>query len=405
MEENSMMGTASEQLGISVRNWQEPGNLAWSFLHMDELFPSAVIRAGGAAASSAGPSGVGPGARRLKELTVTLPDGSVDTVAGVLAGTNTDAWLVMHSREVLAEEYFGGMDAGTRHLLMSVSKSVVSSVVGVLVGQGKIDTARPVEHYIPELVGSGYQGATVRDLLDMRSGIRFSEEYLDPSSEVRQLDEAVGWAPARGGAATLKEFLPTLELAREHGGHFEYRSCETDVLGWLCEAASGRPFAELASEVLWLRLGARHDAFITVDSSGTGMFDGGICATLGDMALFGAMIRDGGVSLGGERVLDTAWVDDIFAGGPDSAEAFAAGKESEGMPGGRYRSQFWFLSDDPDTAYCLGIHGQMVYINRRTGVVGVKFSSTALPVDPVAGPAAAAMFEAISAALGPATKP
>lgn len=399
------MGTSPERRTIDAGNWQEAENLRWSFQHMDELFPSAVIRAGGAAASSAEPSDVAPGARRLKELQLSLPDGSERTVAGILESTSTDAWLVMHGREVLAEEYFGGMEAGTRHLLMSVSKSLVSSVVGVLVAQGKIDTARPVEYYIPELAGSGYRGATVRHLLDMRSGIRFSEEYLDPSSEVRQLDEAVGWAPPRGGAATLKEFLPTLEQAREHGGHFEYRSCETDVLGWLCEAASGRPFAELASEMLWSRLGARHDAFITVDPAGTGMFDGGICATLGDLALFGAMIRDGGVSLAGERVLDASWVDDIFAGGPDSAEAFAAGKESAGMPGGRYRSQFWFLSDDPDTAYCLGIHGQMVYINRRSGVVGVKFSSTALPVDPLAGPAAAAMFDAISAALGPATKP
>lgn len=204
-----------------------------------------------------------------------------------------------------------------------------------------------------------------------------------------------------GGAGTLKEFLLTLEQVRAHGSHFEYRSCETDVLGWLCEAASGKPFAELASEVLWSRMGARHDAFISVDAAGTGMFDGGICATLRDMALFGAMIRDGGVSLNNERILEADWVEDIFTGGPDSAAAFAAGNHAESMPGGKYRSQFWFLSDDPDTAYCLGIHGQMVYINRKSGVVGVKFSSTALPVDPVAGPAAAAMFEAISGRFGP----
>jgi CubicO group peptidase (beta-lactamase class C family) len=234
----------------------------------------------------------------------------------------------------------------------------------------------------------------------MRSGIRFSEEYLDQASEVRQLDRAVGWAPrVPGDAATLKQFLVTLQQERKHGGHFAYRSCETDVLGWLCEAVSGRKFADLASEVLWSRLGAHNDAYITIDAAGTGMFDGGICATLQDMARFGAMIRDGGVSLGGHRILESAWVEDIFTGGPDSAEAFAAAKESEVMPGGKYRSQFWFLSDDWDTAYCLGIHGQMVYVNRRSGMVGVKFSSTALPVDPVAGPAAAAMFKAISDAL------
>jgi CubicO group peptidase (beta-lactamase class C family) len=391
--------STSDHIKITVENWQEPGNLASSFLHMDELFPSAGIRA--ASTDSANPQQRElPGdPQNLRGLPVQLPDGSDSTVEGILATTSTDAWMVMQGNEVLVEEYFGGMGPGTRHLLMSVSKSIVSTVVGALVAQGKIDTVRPIEHYIPELHASGYRGATVRDVLDMRSGIRFSEEYLDPQSEVRQLDEAVGWAPRRGGAATLKAFLLTLEQVREHGGHFEYRSCETDVLGWLCEAAGGSPFADLASEVLWSRLGARHDAYIAVDAAGTGMFDGGICATLGDMARFGAMIRDGGVSLDGARVLESGWVDDIFDGGPDSTEAFAVGEHSKAMPGGKYRSQFWFLSDDPDTAYCLGIHGQMVYINRRSGVVGVKFSSTALPVDPIAGPAAVAMFEAISERL------
>ena len=391
-----MASTSLEQSKVTAENWQEPGNLPWSFLHMDELFPTATIRAGDSATTVE----LLETPTDFRALTVKLPDGSDTTVAEILATTSTDAWMVLRGNEVLVEKYFGDVDPGTRHLLMSVSKSIVSTVVGALVAQGKIDTSERIDHYVPELSASGYRGATVRDVLDMRSGIKFSEEYLDPASEVRQLDEAVGWAPRRGGAATLKQFLVTLEQGREHGGHFEYRSCETDVLGWLCEAASGRQFAELASDVLWSRLGARHDAYIAVDAVGTGMFDGGICATLGDMARYGAMIRDGGVSLGGQQVLESAWVDDIFAGGPDSAEAFVAGKDSEAMPGGKYRSQFWFLSGDRETAYCLGIHGQMVYINRKSGVVGVKFSSTALPVDPVAGPAAAAMFEAISKALG-----
>jgi CubicO group peptidase (beta-lactamase class C family) len=395
-----MASTTSEQSRITVDNWQEPGSLAWSFLHMDELFPTAGIEGESTGCAATEPAALPGDSWGLRGLAVPLPGGAGTTVAEILATTHTDAWMVLRGNEVLVEEYFGAMGPGTRHLLMSVSKSIVSTVVGVMVAQGKIDTAERIDHYIPELAASGYRGATVRDVLDMRSGIQFSEEYLDPGSEVRQLDKAVGWAPRRHGeAATLKQFLVTLEQKREHGGHFEYRSCETDVLGWLCEAVSGRQFAELTSDVLWSPLGACHDAYIALDAVGTGMFDGGICATLGDMARFGAMIRDGGVSLGGQRILESAWVDDIFAGGPDSAEAFAAGRDAVAMPGGKYRSQFWFLSDDRDTAYCLGIHGQMVYINRKSGVVGVKFSSTALPVDPFAGPAAAAMFEAISKAF------
>ena len=161
------------------------------------------------------------------------------------------------------------MGADTRHLLMSVSKSLVSCVVGSLAGTGAIDVGRGIEHYIPGLRGTGYEGATVRDLLDMRSGIGFSEEYLDPASEVRQLDRAIGWAPPiPGGPATLKDFLRSLQREREHGGRFAYRSCETDVLGWLCEEAGGKPFADLASELLWSKIGAENDAYLVQDAAG-----------------------------------------------------------------------------------------------------------------------------------------
>lgn len=397
MSTESPRGSATEpadvRIPVTVADWQEPANLRWSFQHMDTLFPTRSIQPGAPVILAERP-------QDFARLPVQLPDGTSSTVAGVLESTDTDAWLVLHGDTVVAEDYFGQMTPRSRHLLMSVSKSLVSSVVGALVAQGLLDVERTVGDCIPELRGKGYGEARIRDVLDMRSGIRFSEDYLDPSSEVRGLDQAVGWAPRIPGApATLKEFLAALEQDREHGGYFQYRSCETDVLGWVCEAVSGKPFAELAGEVLWSRLGASEPAFITVDAGGMGMFDGGICAVLRDLACFGAMIRDGGVSLSGERVLPAEWVADIFAGAPDSAEAFAAGPEAEHTPGGRYRSQFWFLDGRRDVAFCLGIHGQMVYINSTTGVVGVKFSSTALPVDPVKGPAAAAMFDAISSHL------
>lgn len=385
------MTETAEQHRPTAAQWQEPEHLRWSFQHMDELFPSATIGAAGPAAELAGHP------QYLGALEVPLPGGVSLSVAEILVHTRTDAWAVLHGNRLVAEEYFGEMAADTRHLLMSVSKSLVSCVVGSLAGAGAIDVARGIEHYIPELRGTGYEGASVRNLLDMRSGVRFSEEYLDPASEVRQLDQSIGWAPqVPGGPATLKEFLRGLERDREHGGSFAYRSCETDVLGWLCEEAGGKPFADLASELLWSRIGAGSDAYIVQDAAGTGVFDAGICATLGDLARFGAMIRDGGMSLTGERVLDAGWVDDIFAGGTDSREAFAAGDHEEDMPGGMYRSQFWFPSGDRDAGFCLGIHGQMIYINRASGVVGVKLSSTALPVDPFEGPAAETMFGAIS---------
>lgn len=378
---------------VTVENWQAPDRVRWSFQHMAELFPTHDILRG------SGPEAVLPSApAELEGLAVRLADGQCRTVGEIVAATDTDAWLVLHAGRVVAEEYFGEMAPATRHLLMSVSKSLVSTVTGALVGRGLIDPEAAVTAYVPELAASGYAGATVRHVLDMRSGIRFSEEYLDPDAEVRMLDAAVGWAPRRdeGAPGTLKDFLQTLTRVRPHGGRFEYRSCETDVLGWVCEAAAGVRFPRLAADLLWSRLGAGRDAYICVDSEGTGMFDGGICATLADLARFGAMILGGGVSLTGEQVVPAWWVEDVFTGGPDSAAAFAAGPHAELMPGGRYRSKFWFPSAGRDVALCLGIHGQMVYLNRATGTVGVKFSSWPLPLDDWKGTAALRMFDAIS---------
>ena len=126
----------------------------------------------------------------------------------------------------------------------------------------------------------------------MRSGIAFSEDYLDPAAEVRLLEQAIGWAPRRDPAVpgTMYDFLLTLRAKGPHGGPFEYRSCESDVLGWVCEAAAGTRMPELMSGLVWSRLGAEFDANIGVDSAGTGMFDGGISAALRDLARFGAMI-------------------------------------------------------------------------------------------------------------------
>ena len=231
-----------------------------------------------------------------------------------------------HRGSMVAEEYLDGLGAQTRHLLFSVSKSLVAAVVGALHGAGAIELDAPVTAYVPALANCGYAGATVRHLLDMRSGIAFSENYLDPAAEIHVLEQAIGWAPRSSPdvPATLHDFLLTLRQKSAHGGPFEYRSCETDVLGWICEVAGGQRMPELMSELLWSRIGAQCDATIGVDAVGTGLFDGGINACLTDMIRFGSLFLRDGVSLTGQQVVPAAWIADTLDGGPDSRQAFAA---------------------------------------------------------------------------------
>jgi CubicO group peptidase (beta-lactamase class C family) len=194
----------------------------------------------------------------------------------------------------------------------------------------------------------------------------------------------------------MYDFLLTLRQKAPHGGPFEYRSGETDVLGWICEAASGLRMPELMSRLLWSRLGAEHDAVIAIDSAGSGMHDGGICATLRDMVRFGTMLASRGLSPTGEQVVPESWVEDTLRGDADTRAAFAASPTETLMPGGMYRNQFWLPYPDRDVLLCLGIHGQMIYVNLATGVVAAKLSSWPEPQHAWKLFATLRAFEAIS---------
>jgi CubicO group peptidase (beta-lactamase class C family) len=382
---------------VTLDNWQSATQLHWTFQHVADFLPTATISRGN-----------GPVAE-LTSNPVDLTDIPLydrtnrrrTTVGDVMAATATDGWIVLRHGKVLGEYYYAGMEADSSHLLMSVSKSLIAMVAGALVSNGAIDVDAELTHYVPALANSGYAGATVRHVLDMRSGITFSEDYLNPMAEVRLIEQAIGWAPRTVPdlPTTMYDFLVTLPQNSPHGGPFEYRSCETDVLGWICEAAGGLPMPELMSQMLWAKLGARQDATIGVDSVGTGMFDGGINACLSDMARFGSLFLNGGRSLTGERVVSLAWIADTFAGGLDSRSAFAASPGDNRMPGGMYRNQCWFPHSGNNVLLCLGIHGQMIYVNRAANMVAAKLSSWPLPQDATKLFPTIAAFDEIAANL------
>jgi CubicO group peptidase (beta-lactamase class C family) len=370
---------SSAPAGISLDNWLSAPYAHWSFQHVEDFVPTALISRG------TGPVAALPVATSpLSETPVIRIDGTSSTVGAVMAATITDGWAVAHRGSLVAEEYFDGFGPQTRHLLFSVSKSLVAAVVGALHGAGAIELDAPLTTYVPALADCGYAGATVRHLLDMRSGIAFSDNYLHPTAEIHLLDEAMGWAPrsSPGAAATLCDFLLTLQRKSAHGGPFEYRSCETDVLGWICEVAGGQRMPELMSELLWSRIGPQCDATIGVDAAGTGLFDGGINACLTDMIRFGSLFLRDGVSLTGQQVVPEAWIADTLDGGPDSRRAFAASPDDTQMPGGMYRNQVWFPYPGGNVVLCQGMCGQMIYVNRAAEMVAAKLSSQSDAGDP-----------------------
>ena len=305
---------------VSLGNWQDPPFLRWSFQHLREIVPTQRIARGARAKPLARPHNP----PTLDDIAVMRIAAGPSTVGEVLADTWTDAVIVLHDGQIVLERYVGQMRVNTPHLLMSVSKSIVGCVCGILASQGRLDPEAPITHYVPEIAGSGYDGATVRHLLDMRTGVAFSEAYEDPESEVRIIERHMGWRP--GGeheSGGLYAYLASLSPQGPHGGPFVYRSADTDVLGWVCERAAGVRMADLVSSLIWAPIGAEYDAEITCDGLGSAVHDGGVSATARDVARFGNMLlRDGWV--GHRPVVPESWLQQARHIDVDIRSAFAA---------------------------------------------------------------------------------
>jgi CubicO group peptidase (beta-lactamase class C family) len=260
---------------------------------------------------------------------------------------------------------------------MSVTKSVVGCIAGILVEQGLLHPDDLASSYVPEIVGSGYDGATVRQLLNMRTGVAFREEYTNQDAEVRVMERYMGWRPGEehDGARGMYFYLTRLATDTDHGGPFAYRSADTDMLGWVCERAAGARMADLISLLIWQPLGVEFDAEITCDGVGSAIHDGGMSARARDLARFGQLLLDDGY-VHDTSIVPERWLLEARALDPDIRGAFAASDSESVLTGGWYRNQFWFVPGPlGDLQLCLGIHGQMVLVDRATRTVSVKMSS------------------------------
>jgi CubicO group peptidase (beta-lactamase class C family) len=324
-------------------------------------------------------------------------------VAELLAGSYTDGFMVLHQGRVITEQYFNGMKPETPHLLMSVSKSIVGALAGILADRGVLDVEAAAEVYAPELARTSFAGATVRQLLDMRTGTRFSEDYTDLNAEVRSYERVYLWRPGAPGEAVPPDalsYFATLVNDGEHGGPFRYRSILTDVLAWVLERAAGDRLHRLVARELWQPMGAEFDAEITLDAHGNPMADGGISATLRDLARFGLLFAEAGRA-GPRQVVPGWWVTDTIRGAADGPAAFVAAGDAPGYPeGAHYRNCWWVRDPSVPFFHASGINGQHVFVHLPTQTVVVKLSTwpVALSTELVRPTVAAVL--AIAQALG-----
>ena len=359
----------------------------WSFAHVRQLMPTSVVAREDAAVC------VLPRRERDDLDAVTFqPLGLPErmTWAESLAANFTDGILVLHRGQVVYERYFGVLTPHTQHIAYSVTKSFVATIAAVLVHEAVLDEQAPVATYLPELARGGYAGATIRQLLDMTTGIAYDEDYTNDESSVWSLSRAGGFRPRPPGYAgpdTFYEYVQTLQQATPHGERFAYKTVNTDTLGWVLRRVTGRTISELVRDYLWLRLGVEQDAYFTVDSTGVEFAGGGLNLTLRDMARFGEMMRLGG-RFNGQQIVPAAVIDDIRRGG--NRDHFALAGYAL-LPGWSYRSMWW-VSHNAHGAYTArGIHGQAIYIDPAGEMVIARFASHPLGananLDPTSLPA------------------
>ncbi|MGO4146508.1 serine hydrolase domain-containing protein [Paenarthrobacter sp. YAF11_1] len=342
----------------TLDTWQEGPHNRWTFAHLGEIVPTAAV------------------SRRLQDQ----PDTAADSLSGLgipglkqrLEETYTDAFLVLHRNEVIGEYYRPGFAPDDLHLVMSVSKSMCGLVVGALIDSGEIVPSARVVDYVPELAGSAYDGPTIQHVLDMAIHLNYSEDYVDPASEVQTHDRSAGWRTRRPeDPQDTYAFLTTL-TGNGTVSEFQYCSANTDVLAWIIEQVTGLRYSEALSTYLWSKLDADRDATITVDPAGFGFANGGVSCTARDLARVGQLMLDDGKGPLG-RVVSPEWVGSILKGG--NREAMADSSFTAIHPHSSYTRQWWCTGNERGNVTGIGIYGQYLWIDPATDTVIVKLST------------------------------
>jgi hypothetical protein len=366
----------------------------WAFSNMRQLVPTLAIGRGTGPASPL-PVALRPG---LDAVPFTTLDGRALTWRQAFDANFTDGILVLHKGRIVYERYGGALHPEGRHIAFSVTKSFVGTLAELLIHEGKLDPARTVASYVPELGPSGFGAATLRQLLDMRSAIAFSEDYTAGTTltDVRRMSIAGGIAAAPPGFTGPDghfAFAASLAASGAHGGDFVYRTPNTSALQWVVERAGGAPLAAQIEQRFWRPMGMEQEAYLTADRLGTGFGGGGLNTGLRDLARFGEMIRAGG-RWNGRQILPPDVARAILT--PGDPAAFV-NTNYPGLDGGSYKSQWWHRASGQ--AMALGIHGQALYIDPKAEMVIARFASHPTAGNRGINPTSLPAYDAIAAHL------
>jgi CubicO group peptidase (beta-lactamase class C family) len=286
--------------GAGVLIWT-PAQQQWGYKHMELINPSRVIKRGAKVHAL-------PKAAMAINPRFDAEGQSYDT-ASYMAAFRVSGVLVLKDGKIILERYGLGRTPRDRWTSFSVAKSITSTLIGAAIKDGKIRSLdEPVTTYIPELVGSAYEGVTVRQLITMTSGVKWSENYTDPDSDVAK----EGLTALEPGVNPVVSYMRHLPREAPPGSKFSYKTGETDLAGILLSNAVGEPLSQYLSEKIWRPYGMEQDGIWAEDIAGHER--GGCCMsmTLRDYGRFGLFTLDQG-RVNGTEILPAGWMQDATA--------------------------------------------------------------------------------------------
>ena len=349
-----------EQMRLIATFFDEDNRIE-NFRHLEGIFPVNDIQ-------RAGPEFRFP--RDIRKLSETYQfKGETRNVEEFLERTITTGFLVLKDDRIVAENYYLGASEDTLFTSMSVAKSFVSALVGIAMDEGLIaGVDRPISDYVPKLKGSGYDGVPIKHVLQMSSGVRFDEEYDNPLSDINLLFYEVF-----GFGKPIDDYMAGLGSEHKSGEASYYRSCDTQALGMLISAVTGKSVSEYLEEKIWGRIGMEYDATWCTDPHGAEIAFGFLNATLRDYAKFGALYLHNG-NWRGEQIVSEAWVRESVT--PDNPNLQPGEKPGGYETFGNFGYQYqWWIPDDPDGEYlAIGVWGQYIYVYPGENLVVVKTS-------------------------------
>ena len=367
---------------IAMRwQWLNPEINSFTFRETDRVFESRAVPRSGQVWDLSRQAGFGMPADHF--------DGKDYGYGQFAERTYTNAMLVIRHGKIVFEDYRNRSDDMTRFISMSMAKTITSLLTGIALDEGKIASLDdPLTKYVPELKGTGYDGVSVRQLLQMRSGVDYDERYdfgAHPSFAGKLHEQAIILNKMRFAAGALET-----KRADAPGSTFNYSTLDAMVMGWVLEQATGEKLEDFTRDKLWGPLGAEADAFWLADGppgEGRALNGMGFNATLRDFGRLGLLMLDDG-KRGDQRIVPKGWMRQVTTMVP------TGNKPGAGSPG--YGLFTWQVDDEPG-AYCaVGLAGQYIYVSPATDTVIVKLSYYPPAEPPNVTPETIAYFKAIA---------